>query len=113
MLDNFLNTLADQTADRIMESLASRLQAWGEGQPAKASQALKGSSNSANIGTLADQLYEALAGFLSQSPEDRDRLMARYGKKNFGRVYSLLRDFSEPREERETLLKLNYPERRE
>lgn len=96
-LDGLVRALADQVAEKIMESLESRRE----------------SNNPVDIGTLADQLYEALADFLPQTPEDRDRLIHTHGKNHLARLYSLLRDFSQPREERETVLKLNYPKGRE
>ncbi len=99
----FEQLLLDPLAQRIVRALEPRLlkamgSAIGDKHP---------TAQSDDVGVLADKLYNALVAYVEGTPEERDQLMAKYGKTHLARVYSLLRDLSLPPDDREQALKVN------
>lgn len=92
LVDRFLANSEERIARRVVEMLRQDREESGD------------------IGELADRLFRALEKYLDGTPEDRDRLMAKFGKTHLSRVFSVLRDLSS--EDRETVLQLNRSYRR-
>lgn len=91
-LDRFLAIQEERIASRVVEALRQEREDGGD------------------IGKQLDRVFHSLVKYLDGTPEDRDRLMAQYGKTHISRVFSLLRDLSS--EDRETVLQLNQHRRK-
>lgn len=92
LIDRLFATSEERIAQRVVEALRQEREDGGD------------------IGKQADRLFHSLVKYLDGTSEDRDRLMAQFGKTHLSRVFSLLRDLSS--DDRETVLQLNQHRRK-